>query len=115
MPLGSCTLSLFLTPRSLVTLAVGFVDFSFYKTPTFPIFNFLYFNIVQDIATFYGTHPWHWYISQGLVVVALTHLPLGVYGWYNGAPFLVKSKDNVRTARLVDSSLAYLSIWFALI
>ncbi|KPP75956.1 GPI mannosyltransferase 3-like [Scleropages formosus] len=31
--------------------------------------NFLKFNILHNVAEFYGSHPWHWYITQGCVVV----------------------------------------------
>ena len=26
------------------------------------------------MAGFYGTHPWHWYLSQGFAVIMGTHL-----------------------------------------
>ncbi|KAK2191499.1 hypothetical protein NP493_49g03045 [Ridgeia piscesae] len=37
-------------------------------------YNFLQFNILHDMAGFYGTHPWHWYLSQGFAVIMGTHL-----------------------------------------
>ena len=40
-------------------------------------YNFLEFNFLSDLGSFYGTHPWHWYLSQGLVVLLGSHiLPL---------------------------------------
>ncbi|ORZ37288.1 Alg9-like mannosyltransferase family-domain-containing protein [Catenaria anguillulae PL171] len=27
--------------------------------------NFVRFNLVHSISTFYGTHPWHWYLTNG--------------------------------------------------
>lgn len=35
---------------------------SFIITP----FNFLKTNLFQGISSNYGSHPWHWYLSQGL-------------------------------------------------
>ncbi|KAJ0172779.1 hypothetical protein K1T71_011918 [Dendrolimus kikuchii] len=31
--------------------------------------EFFRFNILHDIASFYGQHPWHWYLTQGLPAV----------------------------------------------
>ena len=27
--------------------------------------EFVKFNVLAGVGDFYGTHPWHWYISQG--------------------------------------------------
>ena len=34
--------------------------------------NFLYQNVVNGIAKFYGTHPWHWYFTNALPKVTST-------------------------------------------
>uniref|UniRef100_A0A8D2LS93 Mannosyltransferase n=1 Tax=Varanus komodoensis TaxID=61221 RepID=A0A8D2LS93_VARKO len=44
--------------------------------------NFLKFNALQNVASFYGTHPWHWYVTQGLPVVIGPHLPFFVHGCF---------------------------------
>ncbi|CAH2088274.1 unnamed protein product [Euphydryas editha] len=31
--------------------------------------EFFKFNVLQNISSFYGVHPWHWYITQGLPAV----------------------------------------------
>lgn len=31
--------------------------------------EFFRFNVLHDIASFYGQHPWHWYLAQGLPAV----------------------------------------------
>ncbi|KAL4706419.1 hypothetical protein ACJJTC_010902 [Scirpophaga incertulas] len=31
--------------------------------------EFFRFNILHDIASFYGQHPWHWYLLQGIPAV----------------------------------------------
>ncbi|KAH7349975.1 Alg9-like mannosyltransferase [Plectosphaerella cucumerina] len=42
---------------------------------TFPPYKFLYFNISQALAVFYGRSPWHYYLSQGLPLLSIAYLP----------------------------------------
>ncbi|XP_005052034.1 PREDICTED: GPI mannosyltransferase 3 isoform X2 [Ficedula albicollis] len=42
--------------------------------------NFLKFNVLQNLGTFYGSHPWHWYFTQGLPVILGPHLPFFIHG-----------------------------------
>ncbi|XP_054858930.1 GPI mannosyltransferase 3 isoform X2 [Eublepharis macularius] len=42
--------------------------------------NFLKFNVLHNLATFYGSHPWHWYFTQGLPVVLGPHLAFFIHG-----------------------------------
>ncbi|EMP38967.1 GPI mannosyltransferase 3 [Chelonia mydas] len=42
--------------------------------------KFLKFNVLQNLGTFYGSHPWHWYLTQGLPVILGTHLPFFIHG-----------------------------------
>ena len=32
-------------------------------------YNFLQFNVLEGAGAFYGSHPWHWYFSQGFFVI----------------------------------------------
>ncbi|KAL9243696.1 hypothetical protein vseg_017553 [Gypsophila vaccaria] len=43
-------------------------------------FNFLKFNFFSSGGDYYGTHPWHWYLSQGFPVMIFTFLPFCVAG-----------------------------------
>uniref|UniRef100_A0A667GP61 Mannosyltransferase n=1 Tax=Lynx canadensis TaxID=61383 RepID=A0A667GP61_LYNCA len=45
-------------------------------------YNFLKFNVLQNLGTFYGSHPWHWYFSQGFPAVLGTHLPFFIHGCF---------------------------------
>ncbi|XP_069851463.1 GPI mannosyltransferase 3 isoform X1 [Dipodomys merriami] len=71
-------------------LPVGFVAFSssviidriFFGQWTLVQFNFLKFNVLQNLGTFYGSHPWHWYFSQGFPAVLGTHLPFFIHGCF---------------------------------
>ncbi|XP_028164837.1 GPI mannosyltransferase 3 isoform X6 [Ostrinia furnacalis] len=39
--------------------------------------EFFRFNVLHDIASFYGQHPWHWYLWQGIpAVLGINSLPV---------------------------------------
>ncbi|CAJ1049174.1 GPI mannosyltransferase 3 [Xyrichtys novacula] len=56
------------------------IDSIFYEELTLVQFNFLKFNVFRGVADFYGSHPWHWYLTQGFPVVIGPHLPLFLHG-----------------------------------
>ncbi|OIW33678.1 hypothetical protein CONLIGDRAFT_610521 [Coniochaeta ligniaria NRRL 30616] len=49
---------------------------------TFPPYKWLYFNVSQSLAVFYGQMPWHYYLSQGLPLLSTTFLPFVLIGLY---------------------------------
>lgn len=49
---------------------------------TFPPYKWLYFNISQSLAVFYGQMPWHYYLSQGIPLLSTTFLPFVLMGLY---------------------------------
>ncbi|RMD40463.1 hypothetical protein DV735_g4652, partial [Chaetothyriales sp. CBS 134920] len=59
------------------------LDRIFYHAWTFPPLNFLYFNVVQSLAIFYGNNDWHYYLSQGYPLLLTTALPFALVGIYN--------------------------------
>lgn len=61
------------TRGAIVLLASCIIDRIFYGEWTNVQYNFLHFNVLSGISGMYGTHPWHWYITQGLPVVLGTH------------------------------------------
>ncbi|TKS70126.1 GPI mannosyltransferase 3 [Collichthys lucidus] len=80
-------------PRIIQALLAAFADVKFFFlvqslegrdvakwTWTVVQFTFLKFNIFYGVADFYGSHPWHWYFTQGFAVVIGPHLPLFLYG-----------------------------------
>ena len=69
----------FLTIPILLVLLFG-IDFYFYGSLTFVHYNFLHFNVFQNISEFYGVHNWHWYFSQGLPVVFHVYLAFLIDG-----------------------------------
>lgn len=42
--------------------------------------NFVKFNFLSSGGDYYGTHVWHWYLSQGFTVMLFTFLPFSFVG-----------------------------------
>ncbi|XP_058130543.1 GPI mannosyltransferase 3 [Anopheles ziemanni] len=66
-------------------LSVG-VDSYFHGSLVFSTYEFLKYNVLKGVGSFYGEHPWYWYVYAGLPTV------LGVYLF----PFLLASYETVR-------------------
>ncbi|OJJ71112.1 hypothetical protein ASPBRDRAFT_196641 [Aspergillus brasiliensis CBS 101740] len=58
-------------------------DRFFYGFWTFPPLRFLYFNLAQSLAVFYGKNDWHYYLSQGLPLLLTTALPFAAMGLHH--------------------------------
>lgn len=56
------------------------VDYLFYGELTFVPWNFVKFNVAHNISAFYGTHPFHWYFTQGLPTILGSFVPVFVLG-----------------------------------
>ncbi|XP_078702493.1 GPI alpha-1,2-mannosyltransferase 3-like isoform X2 [Branchiostoma floridae x Branchiostoma belcheri] len=56
------------------------VDRIFYGKWVLVQYNFLEFNVLSNQGSFYGSHPWHWYVTQGFPVVMATQLLPFVFG-----------------------------------
>ncbi|KAH0619758.1 hypothetical protein JD844_014015 [Phrynosoma platyrhinos] len=70
-------------PVGLGTLGISLViDRVFFGKWVMVHLNFLKFNVLQNMATFYGSHPWHWYLTQGLPVVLGPHMPFFIHGCF---------------------------------
>ncbi|KKA30771.1 hypothetical protein TD95_004653 [Thielaviopsis punctulata] len=57
-------------------------DRFFFGEWVFPPFQWLYFNLNQDLAVFYGRNDVTYYLSQGLPLLTTTQLPFALYGLY---------------------------------
>ncbi|XP_072430573.1 GPI mannosyltransferase 3 isoform X1 [Chiloscyllium punctatum] len=69
LPVGCLTLGISLT-----------IDRIFYGEWVMVQWNFLKFNVIQNMGSFYGSHPWHWYFTQGFPVIMGTHFPFFIHG-----------------------------------
>uniref|UniRef100_A0A914KPL9 Mannosyltransferase n=1 Tax=Meloidogyne incognita TaxID=6306 RepID=A0A914KPL9_MELIC len=47
------------------------LDSFYYGRPTSTFFNFFHFNIIKSGNALFGSHPWHWYFTQGLPSILL--------------------------------------------
>lgn len=56
------------------------IDGWFYGEWTLVALNFVKFNVVGGLGTFFGSHPWHWYFSQGLPTMLFTFTPIFLLG-----------------------------------
>ncbi|KAK2794137.1 glycosylphosphatidylinositol anchor biosynthesis [Onygenales sp. PD_12] len=75
-------------------------DRIYYGFWTFPPFRFLYFNLAQSLAVFYGRNDWHYYISQGYPLLLTTALPftlVGLFQAYSSRPRkIVSPRESIR-------------------
>lgn len=72
--------------RILVLAMSCLLDWWMYGSFTIVPLNFLRFNFFSSGGDYYGTHPWHWYFTQGFPSMLLTFLPYAVIG-------ILKSKE----------------------
>lgn len=70
----------FLICSSLVLLVSAISDRQYYRDWIFPPYRWLHFNIIQDLAVFYGQNNWHYYLSEGLPQLLTTYLPFTLLG-----------------------------------
>ena len=79
-----------------------------------PLFNFLNINVVSGIASLYGTHPYHWYLTQCLPVFLLANIPAFVIGTMclinnNRPPINAYKIANLALPTLLVITLAFMS------
>lgn len=68
------------------------IDRFFYGNWVCVQYNFLHFNVIQGGGAHYGVHPWHWYFTQGFIVIMGVHiLPflLGAWQANNKVPLFI--------------------------
>lgn len=65
---------------TIVLIATCLLDCWMYGSWIFVPLNFLKFNFFSAGGDYYGTHPWHWYFTQGFPAIVYTFLPISVAG-----------------------------------
>ena len=89
-------------------LAVSLLaDRTYFKEWTLPPLKFLYFNLAQSLAVFYGRNDWHYYLSQGYPLLLTTALPFALTGLYTA--LFPSSNENSAYRRDVNRQLAVVS------
>lgn len=68
-------------------------DYLYFGQWTFPPYQWLHFNLAQNLAVFYGRNDWHYYLSQGLPLLLTTYTPFALIALWksttaSGLPFL---------------------------
>lgn len=76
-----CCMILIPVGTAVLSLSV-LVDRFFYGEFVIPQINFFVFNVFNDYGAMYGSHPWYWYFSHGLPIIAGTTLPFAIVGAY---------------------------------
>ncbi|KHJ40640.1 plasmid Maintenance Protein [Trichuris suis] len=71
----------------LVTAFAALIDRLCYGRWTFPLWNFVQFNLIKGGSALFGSHPWHWYVTCGVPSVFLFHIIVIMAGIW-------KSKQN---------------------
>ncbi|CAR25745.1 hypothetical protein ZYGR_0A03140 [Zygosaccharomyces rouxii] len=56
------------------------IDYHFYNENIFPPLNFLRFNVLSPLSTFYGANQWHFHITQSLPLILNYTIPLFCLG-----------------------------------
>ncbi|KAK0623273.1 Alg9-like mannosyltransferase family-domain-containing protein [Immersiella caudata] len=75
-----------ITICGLAALTISVVsDRLYFGFWAFPPYKWLYFNISQSLAVFYGKMPWHYYIAQGIPLLTTTFLPFALLGLYKAS------------------------------
>uniref|UniRef100_A0A182UQ54 Mannosyltransferase n=1 Tax=Anopheles merus TaxID=30066 RepID=A0A182UQ54_ANOME len=86
-------------------LCVG-VDSYFHGAVVFSSYEFLKYNVLKGVGSFYGEHPWYWYLSAGLPTV------LGV----SVLPFLAAGYESVRHRKVYkERAILLLSVCFTVL
>ncbi|ESZ92192.1 glycosyltransferase family 22 protein [Sclerotinia borealis F-4128] len=63
---------------SFILLISAFSDRLYFGEWTFPPYQWLHFNISQNLAVIYGQNDWHYFLSQGLPLLLFTYLPFTI-------------------------------------
>lgn len=73
----------------------------------FPPLAWLHFNLTKDLAKFYGQNDWHYYLSQGLLLLCTTITPFVLQG-------IIRSLD-VESSFSVTTSNALKTLTFVIL
>ena len=65
--------------RTLAVISLFTPDSLYYGKPTLTPLNFLLTNL-SSISLFYGSNPWHFYVTQALPILCTTALPFVLHG-----------------------------------
>ena len=87
-----------------------FTDAYLYGEVALPLYNFLSINVVSGVASLFGTHPVHWYLTQCIPVILLTNIPAFMIGLVSVTDKSNDSTDKGRPVKLTLPALILLNI-----
>ncbi|KAK6462561.1 GPI mannosyltransferase 3 [Scheffersomyces coipomensis] len=67
-----------ITSIIIISISLG-LDYQFYGELTFPVYNFIEFNVIKNLSIFYGVAPWHFYLFQTIPILLMTYLPFLIH------------------------------------
>ncbi|KAK9459828.1 Alg9-like mannosyltransferase family-domain-containing protein [Lipomyces oligophaga] len=67
----------------LISLALNaLIDMLYYNRVVFPMLEFLKFNVIESLSSFYGTNQAFYYIIEALPQLTILYFPLLIHGWF---------------------------------
>ncbi|KAM3965996.1 phosphatidylinositol glycan anchor biosynthesis class B [Aphomia sociella] len=96
-------------PIALITggALVG-LDSYFYGSLIITPWEFFRFNFLHDVASFYGQHPWYWYLTHGLPAVLGVNLVPVLASVYT---ILRRPKENKIGVLLLIATALYIAVY----
>lgn len=88
--------------------ANALLDHTYYGEWTLPPVQFLRFNVLHSLSVFYGSNPWHYYLSQGLPLLLTSFLPVALFAIVAA----LRSRDPTNPAfQLAATSTAVIAVY----
>ncbi|XP_021197863.3 GPI mannosyltransferase 3 [Helicoverpa armigera] len=84
------------------------LDSYYYGRLVITPWEFFRFNVLNDIASFYGQHPWHWYLTQGIPAVLGINLIPVLWAISN---ILRRPKENKIGSLLLTAVVLYVAVY----
>ena len=87
------------------------LDSYFYGTFIVTPYEFFKVNVWENIGSFYGTHPWYWYLNTGLPAV----LGIGIVPFFLSVFTAIKTWDNSKTRQVLLISIIFTIFVYSLL
>lgn len=84
------------------------LDSYYYGRLVITPWEFFRFNVLNDIASFYGQHPWHWYLTQGIPALLGINLIPVLWAISN---ILRRPKENKIGSLLLTAAVLYVAVY----
>ncbi|XP_066245017.1 GPI mannosyltransferase 3 [Euwallacea similis] len=99
-------------PIGLIVLTMSIIlDSLCYGSFQITTYNFLKANIFQNVATNYGTQPWHWYLSSGIPTI----LGIQILPFIMGVLVVLKARQNHLNELAMLGTVIFATLIFSLL